>query len=54
MLDGMTTPDLSAFSELRETALAAYRTDSSYAEEIARQANVLRSRQEAKKEKVGN
>ena len=51
MLMGMTTSALSSYSELREAATRAYLEDSSYAEEIARQANVLRARQDAKRDK---
>ena len=39
------------YRPLLAEALEAYRSDSSYAEDMARQAGVLRSRQEARRER---
>jgi hypothetical protein len=47
----MTEIDSSQYRELLEEALEAYRRDSTYAEDMARQAGSVRARLEAKRER---
>ncbi len=44
--------DLAKYRPLLAESLVAYRTDSSYAEDMAKQARILRSRREAKAERM--
>ncbi len=44
--------DLTKYRTLVGEAVEAFRVDTSYAEEMAKQANLLRSRQESRREKT--